>query len=205
MNKNLLQIFDFLHQIEKLKFTLRFNTTSVGRRESSAEHSWRLSLMAFMIAEELKLNVNVGHAVKMAIVHDVAEAIAGDYDSYKVASGELSKDEKEKAEKAAMKKFKSILPAERGKEIYDLWLEYEEQKTKEAIYIKALDKIETLTQFAETGYKIFHDALDHIALYADKHVTKIPELHEILAIVKMELKQEYEKGGYEWKKEYDLF
>jgi putative hydrolase of HD superfamily len=205
MNKNLLKIFDFLHQTEKLKSTLRYNTTTSGRKESSAEHSWRLALMTFLVADELHLDLDVCRSIKIALVHDLAEAIAGDWDSYRVASRELSKADKEKAEHVAMKKFKELLPKEQGEEIFNLWLEYEEQKTKEAKYIKALDKIETLIQFAETGYEIYHDALDHIAFYADKQVKEIPELREILIIVKEELKREYEKGNLPWKPEYDRF
>nr|NQU91084.1 HD domain-containing protein [Bacteroidota bacterium] len=49
--------------------------------ESSAEHSWRLSLMAFLVANELKITkVNVEHAMKLALVHDLAESLTGDID-----------------------------------------------------------------------------------------------------------------------------
>ena len=38
---------DILHVAERLKDTPRHCTTSSGRRESVAEHSWRIALMAF--------------------------------------------------------------------------------------------------------------------------------------------------------------
>lgn len=41
------KLLDILHTAERLKDTLRHCDTSKGRRESVAEHSWRLALMAF--------------------------------------------------------------------------------------------------------------------------------------------------------------
>lgn len=203
--QSLIKIFDFLHQIEKLKSTLRYNTTTSGRKESSAEHSWRLAVLTMIIAEELKLDLNLFHSIKIALIHDLPESIAGDWDSYKVSTGELSKKDKERAEKKAMVKLKKALPLKIGKEFYELWLEYETQETKEAKYIKALDKIETLLQFAETGYEIFDEGIDHIAFYADKHVEKMPELRKVLVLVKEELKREFKRGNIPWKTEYDRF
>lgn len=159
--------------------------------------------MTFMIAEELKLDIDINHAVRIALVHDVAEAITGDYDSWKVEQGKFSKEDKKKLEREAMNKFRSILPAPLDQEIFDLWLEYEESQTPEAKYIKALDKIEFLSQFVESGYTIMDDGIDHTATYADKPVTNFPELKETLKVIKSRLKDEYKKGGWEWKKEYD--
>ena len=43
---------DFLNTVGKLKCDLRNSWTSSGRRESVAEHSWRLALMAVMCSDE---------------------------------------------------------------------------------------------------------------------------------------------------------
>ena len=43
------KLLDILHTAERLKDTLRHCDTSKGRRESVAEHSWRLALMAFFL------------------------------------------------------------------------------------------------------------------------------------------------------------
>ena len=40
---------EILHTAERLKDTTRHCTTSKGRPESVAEHSWRVSLMAFLL------------------------------------------------------------------------------------------------------------------------------------------------------------
>lgn len=200
--ENLEKIFNFLHKVEKLKSTLRYNQTSEGRKESSAEHSWRLSLMVFVVARELKMKLDIDKAIRIAIAHDLAEALTGDIDAVKIAEGRATKADKEKLELDAMEKLKETLPEEIGREIYGLWNEYEAGETTEARFVKALDKIETLTQLYEAGYK-FYDKPEFIANYADKAVKNIPELTDILKIVKRKIKEEFAKGNIPWYKKYE--
>ncbi|MDD5750351.1 MAG: HD domain-containing protein [Candidatus Pacebacteria bacterium] len=199
---NLEKIFDFLHIVENLKSVLRYNFTSSGRKESSAEHSWRLSLMVFLLAKELRLDADFEKCVKMALVHDLAESITGDIDAVLVAEGKASKEEKQKLESEAMEKIKASLPREMGREIYDLWKEYEDHSSKEAKFVKALDKLETLTQLVEAGHKTY-DKPQFIANYADKAVADFPELKAALAIIKRDLKDEFARGDIPWKEEYN--
>ena len=199
---NLEKIFDFLQVVEKLKSTLRYNKTTSGRQESSAEHSWRLALMIFMLADELNLEIDASRAVKIALVHDLAEALTGDIDAILIAEGKVSKEEKEMQETMAIETLEKTLPELIGRKITDLQNEYNENKTREAKFVKALDKIETLTQLVESGYKIY-DKPEFIANYADKAVGEFPELADTLEIVKRKLKTEFEKGNIPWKDEYD--
>ena len=46
------ELLQILHTAEKLKDTTRHCDTSGGRRESVAEHSWRLALLAFLLRDE---------------------------------------------------------------------------------------------------------------------------------------------------------
>ena len=199
---NLEKIFNFLHKIENLKSTLRYSKTTSGRKESSADHSWRLALITFIIADELKLDIDVNKSIKIALVHDLAEALTGNIDAISIAEGKFSKEEKEKQEIEAIMNLKKTLPETIGKEISDLWHEYNKGNTKEAKFVKALDKIETLTQLAESGYKIY-DKPEFIVNYANKSVKAFPELLDTLKILKRKLKAEFDKGNIEWKPEYN--
>lgn len=201
-NDNLEKIFDFLHLVENLKSTLRYNFTKTGRKESSAEHSWRLSLMLFVLIKELKIAVDTEKSIKIALAHDLAEAITGDIDAVLVAEGKASQQEKQKLESEAMAKIRATLPQEIGQEIYNLWKEYDDNSTKEAKCVKAVDKLETLTQLIEAGYQTY-DKPQFIANYADKAVENFPELKEALVIIKRKLKQEFAKGNIPWPAEYD--
>jgi putative hydrolase of HD superfamily len=144
----------------------------------------------------------VCRAMKIAAVHDIAEAITGDIDFLEIYDGKIEKIGKQKIEKEAVEKLKNFLSPEIGKEIFDLWYEYEKSETKEAKFIKALDKIETLTQLAEAGYKTY-DRPEIIANYADDAVKNFPELLPVLKFVKRKLKEEFVKAGFEWKGEYN--
>ena len=195
-------LLEFFSITEKLKSTLRYNSLRSGRKESSAEHSWRLALMSFMIAQDLKLDISIERVIKLALVHDIAEASAGDIDAVHIAEGSVTKEEKEKLENDAINQMTDILDGEGKNEIKCLWQEYEDGDTQEAKYIKALDKIETLLQLTETGHKIF-DKPQFIANYADKSIENFPKLKEYLVEIKKRLKIEFEKGGIEWRDEYN--
>jgi len=203
--KNLDKLFNFLKIAGQLKNTLRFTEIDFsGRRESSADHSWRLALMTFMVAEELSLEINIEKAVRIALVHDLAESLTGDIDALLIARGDISAEEKDANELKAMLRIKKSLPDNLAGEIFALWEEYEDGKTEEARFVKALDKLETMTQLVELGYKVY-DAPDFIPTYADKHVENFPALAPLLKTVKRNLKREYSKGGLEWREEYDRF
>jgi putative hydrolase of HD superfamily len=203
--ENLERIFDFLHRAGKLKSSFRYSEIKNGmqRKESSADHSWRLTLMVFVITSKLKLNIDTEKALKMALVHDLAEAITGDIDYILIAEGKISKEEKQKAEIEAIKKLRNSLGSETGEEVYNLWNEFGECSTKEAKFVNALDKMETLTHLVETGYKTY-DKPEFIANYADKAVKNFPELTGMLKIIKQDLKEEFRKGNIPWKEEYDI-
>jgi len=200
--ENLEKIFSFLSHAGKLKDVLRYNEKRNGTKESVADHSWRLALMVFTIAEELKISVDILKSIKMALAHDIAESITGDIDAVLIMEGKVLKEEKKKEEIKAMEEIKKIAPEKIGLEIYDLWNEYEKSETREARFIKALDKLETLMHLAESGHKTY-DKPDLIPTYADEAVKNFPELLPMLKIVKRKLKDEFIKGGFEWKVEYE--
>jgi len=200
--ENLEKIFSFLSHAGKLKDVLRYNEKRNGTKESVADHSWRLALMVFTIAEELKISVDILKSIKMALAHDIAESITGDIDAVLIMEGKVLKEEKKKEEIKAMEEIKKIPPEKIGLEIYDLWNEYEKSETREARFIKALDKLETLMHLAESGHKTY-DKPDLIPTYADEAVKNFPELLPMLKIVKRKLKDEFIKGGFEWKVEYE--
>ena len=71
-------IIEFLNKIEPLKSTLRHNWTKTGRRESTAEHSWRLAVFFMIINDTMKLDVDPLKTLKIILLHDIAECIDGD-------------------------------------------------------------------------------------------------------------------------------
>ena len=112
----------FMREAERLKNVLRSARTSTGRHESTAEHTWRLALLALVLADE-KPELDLPRAVAQC---DPASKAA--------------------AELAAMERLTPLLPAEAAARIRTLWEEYEACATPEARWVKALDKAETILQ-----------------------------------------------------------
>lgn len=201
--QDLEKLVDFFIGIESLKKTYRYSTCPENVRDSSAEHSWKLAFMAFVLDGETK-GINPYHAVQICLVHDLAESIVGDVDSYRIVLGEITLEQKYKMEEEAMGTIRDNVP-NIGQKIYDLWIEFEESKTPEAKYAKALDKIEAIVHLLKVGYIAREDNAEAelTAKYADRAVEEFPQLKPLLGIVKARLKQEFVRQGFVWKPHYD--
>lgn len=197
------KLVDFFVSINKLKKVLRYSTCPDNVRDSSSDHSWKLALMVIQIAEKLKLNLDILHASKIALVHDLPEYIEGDIDSLLIKRGQISYEQKSAMEERAAQHIRDSY--EFGEDLYNLWKEFEDSKTKEAKYVKALDKIEALTHLISIEYVARHDddEAELTATYADNAVREFPELIPLLKATKTQLKNLYQKIGYNWKPEYD--
>ncbi|PSH02311.1 MAG: phosphohydrolase [Nanohaloarchaea archaeon QH_8_44_6] len=105
--------------------------------ESVADHSWGVALLTLIYSE--KVDINEEKALKMALIHDIAEAETGDFVTRKVDDKqEIEKEEKEKLEKEAVEKLSGLL----GEELEEIWMEYEERETDEAKFVKDMDLID---------------------------------------------------------------
>jgi putative hydrolases of HD superfamily len=144
----LTQILRFLDIAERLKFELRHSWLSNGRQESVAEHTWRVSLMLVLLAPMLEQPIDVLKYLKMAIIHDIAEAEAGDIPVFNYASEQGIRD-RFAVESAALNKILAQVPSEIRDELRSLWVEFEEQSTFGAKVVKALDKLEVQVQHNE--------------------------------------------------------
>ncbi|CAN7410139.1 HD domain-containing protein [Pseudomonas solani] len=132
---------DFLREAERLKDVLRSAHTSSGRAESTAEHSWRLCLMAITFADEL-VGLDLLRVLKMCVVHDLGEAINGDIPAIE-QGGHPDKGAQEREDLLTLTR---TLDAGLRDEILALWDDYENAASPEALAVKALDKLETLLQ-----------------------------------------------------------
>lgn len=134
----------FYKKAEKLKTVVRHSwTTDSNRQESTAEHSWMLGILAIVLHEQLKTQVDFPKALKMVLVHDLAEAVTGDIPAYEISDRQKGKHE---SEKKALEHLTESLPKKSAAEIMHLWEEFEEKKTPEAQFANALDKIEAVMQ-----------------------------------------------------------
>jgi putative hydrolase of HD superfamily len=195
------KIFDFFHEARKLKEVLRYgkHKNKKLKCDSGADHSWRVALMTFLLADNLNLDLDITKSIKLAIIHDLPEAECGDVDIIDIVNGNITREEKHRRESLAIKKISGTLPDKLKKEIISLWEEYEAGKSREAKFVRAIDKLETITHIVEEGYESY-DSPEIIVNYADEAVRNFPELKEALKVLKEKLKNEFKKGNFAWKK-----
>jgi len=130
---------NFIMEIDKLKTITRRSYLADGsRKENDAEHSWHLAVMVLLLSE--LDNIDVLKTLKMVLIHDLVEIDAGDTYCYD-ETGNAGKFERECL---AAKRLFSLLPEEQGREFFELWREFEEQKTREACFAAVLDRMQPL-------------------------------------------------------------
>jgi len=132
----------FLLEADKLKSIERVTIlTDKSRRESTAEHSWHIALIAMVLYEYAEVdNIDLNHAIHMLLVHDLVEVYAGDTPAFGLTGHET----KEAREQEAADKLFAILPEEQATEYRSLWEEFEAAETPEARYAVAVDQLQPL-------------------------------------------------------------
>jgi putative hydrolase of HD superfamily len=143
-------VLEFLRGAERLKTVTRSAYTSTGDRESVAEHTWRVALMAAVIAPRVP-DVDQLRLLRMCLVHDLGEAIGGDIPAPEQARRRADGETNGKAadERRDLETLLEPLSAELRGDILALWDEYETAATPTARLAKALDKMETILQHTQ--------------------------------------------------------
>mmetsp|Transcript_35483 Transcript_35483/g.85862 ORF Transcript_35483/g.85862 Transcript_35483/m.85862 type:complete len:652 (+) Transcript_35483:140-2095(+) len=170
-------MIDFLTMARGLKTIPRTGWVRQGagpKIESVADHSWRISLMSMVSSSVLSSSsssssedspqpmYDTNRCIKMALVHDLAEAVVGDITPH---CGVTDQD-KHSQELAAITEMTrklclgtstesgttDVSPQNTqlvGEEILELWKEYEEGITPESNLVKDMDKLEMTLQALE--------------------------------------------------------
>lgn len=131
---------DFILTVDALKNVQRRNyNADDSRRENTAEHSWQIIILAQILFPYAKNNteINLLRVIRMLSIHDLVEIDAGDTFLF---DEEGMKDKFER-EKLAAKKIFGILDEPLSSEFYNLWIEFEEEETPDAIFACAIDRI----------------------------------------------------------------
>lgn len=138
-------ILAFYKLAEKLKATTRHSWLSdSNRQESVAEHSWMMGLLALILAPQLEHKLDLQKVLEMIILHDLAEAVTTDIP---VWEGLKNKATKFAAEKQAIEGMLGVLEDEKLiAHLLAIWEEYEQRQSLEALFVKAIDTLDVVTQ-----------------------------------------------------------
>jgi putative hydrolase of HD superfamily len=147
--QRLQQQMRFVAEAGLLKRVLRqTRLTDPARRENSAEHSWHLAVMALALAEHAPPGTEIGRVIAMLLVHDLVEIDAGDLF---VFADQAQQARQEAAERGAADRIFALLPPDQAATARGLWDEFEERRTSEAKFARALDRLQPMLANAQAG------------------------------------------------------
>lgn len=191
VNERLLKDIEFIVELDRMKSIFR-QTSVIGedRREDDAQHSWHISVMTMILSGYANEKIDVCKVIKMLLTHDLVELYAGDTFCYD-KTGNESKRERELA---AADKIYGMLDEEKGKELRDLWDEFEEGKTPEALFAASMDRLQPmLSNYNNNGgtWRKFNVAKEDIY----KRIAPVKESSdELWKFVEYMIEDAYDRG-----------
>lgn len=152
MEEKLKNSMRFYMLATQLKYKIRSGwdkshwNVSKDRVESIAEHVYGTCILALSIDSEFKTNLDINKVIKMLVLHELGEVIIGDITPF----DNITPEEKMKKEHEAMREVIGDLVNQ--EEFLSLLFEFDEKKTKEAIFAHHCDKLE-----ADIQAKVYQD------------------------------------------------
>lgn len=186
------KVLSFMHRVEKLKVNKRTGWLHhrVPRAESIADHMYRMAMLAMLCPKD----IDIGKAVMLALVHDLAEAEVGDL----TPLDGVSKEEKMRREAEALAYLVHDLlgssPA--ALRIEALWHEYEDRETLESKLVKDLDRFELILQAVE--YERAHDIVDLQPFFSCAADVQHPRVRKWTVELAKERQEMWKARGPEW-------
>ena len=172
------ELISILAVAEKLKCNTRHCYTSSGRHESVAEHSWRIALMAMLIAPEFP-EADMDKVIRMCLIHDLGECFTGDIPTFMKTSADEGKEDD------LLSRWVNALPEPYRSEMTVLYAEMAARETIEAKLYKALDGLEAVIQHNDSALDTWLPLEYELNLtYAADRVTFSPYLTALRAEIR---------------------
>ena len=105
------------------------------RIESVAEHIYGVQMLAIAMQSEFEYDIDIEKVIFMLAIHEIGETVIGDLTQF-----QISKQEKRKIENEAVHNILKDLI--NGKQIEELYFEFEAHESKESIFAYQCDKLE---------------------------------------------------------------
>lgn len=174
-----------------LKFEIRYAENRKDSTESVAEHIYGMHVLAnyFMELENPSHTWDRARIFEMITWHDMDELETGDMLGY------MKTDADRAREAIAMQTVIEKVPTVIKDHIKLVAMEYEEQKTDESRFVKALDKIEPLFHLYnnEDGKEVLlrnKTTLEHSRKIKDAYVAAFPYMKEFNDVINTTMQEE---------------
>ena len=198
--KHLPEIFKFIDVIGQLKYTMRYGDIQSDKKDSSAAHSWRLAVLCMVLGPQIP-GLDVFRAVKIALVHDIPELLAGEVPFQDILSGKSNRSDKSLHEADAARVIFAHLPDALCKEMLELYDDYSAAGSREAKFVKICDKLEAAHSTMDIGMKTIGYGSP---LHSKQCFGMLPEMDDAIRFVNQELKKAHAAESQEWLDEYNL-
>lgn len=169
MNNDLSKALEFIEAIDALKNTYRQCLIMNGEREeSTAEHSFSLAMAVLCMSQLSDQPIDSVKTLKMALFHDLAEALLGDTFHYNKSTNTIGESEGE----ALQRLLKPLEGRALHQEIYELWNEFEHGQSAEAVFLRGLDRfLPMFHNFKTKGHSwLKHGITKEMALEKNAHI-----------------------------------
>lgn len=192
MDERMKKQIDFALEIDKEKNIFRqTHLTGGGRNENDAEHAWHMAIMAYLFREYANEEIDITKVIMMCLLHDVVEIDAGDAYAYDEEALKLQKEKEERAKE----RIYSLLPEDQKKELIALFDEFEERKTAEAKFARAMDNFQPLLlNDANDGGDWIKHQVKAEQVYGRQRGTKLGS-EKLFEVTDEILKKHIEKGN----------
>ncbi|HKU32890.1 MAG TPA: HD domain-containing protein [Candidatus Nitrosotalea sp.] len=133
---------EFFYIVSELKKVSRKGwkeKVGIPHPESVADHSYGTAIMAMVLSDYKSMDAE--KMMKMALLHDLAESITGDF-----IPGEISRENKTDMENQVMQEIFSKLPPVLVEKYTLIWDEYQKGVSQESILLHEIDKLEMAVQ-----------------------------------------------------------
>lgn len=182
------EFLNICNTAEQLKNNTRHSWTSSGRRESVAEHSWRLTIMAYFLSDEFP-EADIDKVIRMCMFHDMGEAFTGDIPAFE------KNERHEMIESQKIDQWIASMPTPYREDLTALFEEMDAQQTLEAKLYKALDKLEALISHNEADISTWLPLEYELNLtYGEKQVEFSEYLKNLRAQINQDTLDKIEEG-----------
>jgi len=172
--EGLKEIYELLSKLKEVKRT-GWLERGVRDPESVADHSFNVTALSIILAEIKGLDI--AEVARMAIIHDLPEAITGDLTPSQ--KKERIKEIRE-MEEEIVKSITESMPRDVGEKYLEAWRKLIENGSQEAKLVKLIDKLEMGLQAAKYIKKTGNKKLLEIYYSAVESVKEDPDLLNLL-------------------------
>lgn len=176
----LTRILDFLLFVDRFKSICRRSYLADGSRaETDAEHCWHMAMYAMLLHREIGFEADLGRTLCLIAAHDLVEIHAGDTYAYDDAG--LTTQAAREREAAEL--LFARLPDDLGRHLHALWREFEDGRTPEARFARALDRLQAFGQGVAAGGRAWQEnavARDRTRLRMQEALDADPAIRELV-------------------------